>query len=150
MMLKPWVDKMFYKILAMPSDKKVVVDQNVSNLIEPLKSVGVNKVYDVSKLGLDPQSETDDNIQIKKRLKELGKQTPNSGFLFITRNGKHFKNPDRYDVLVLPDKLDIQGFVESFKQWLVLMPSKAAKSKVYKAKKRDSKYSADYVFEETD
>lgn len=139
------IDRVYYKVLAMALEKKFILDQNCQELLEPLKSVGMNRVYTIQKLGFDAQSETKDSV-LHKRLKAVGGQTPRSGFLFITKNAKHFKNPDGYDILWIPDKINTREFVESFKQWVINL-RKPAQKVVYQAVKTREKTGRPYSFE---
>lgn len=138
--------QMFYRVLAMPSSKKIILDQNLwgTGLVDTLHAVNINKVYNISYLGLDPSATTEDAV-IHKKLVKLGKKTPNSGFLFITKNAKHFKSPTHYDVLWVPDKLNLKNFVEALKSWLSLTPLRATNT-VYQANATRSKYSQAYEF----
>ena len=140
------VDKIFYHIMAMASDQKIILDQNTHGLKDSLEAVNFNKVYDLSILKLDPQVETDAGV-IHKKLKKLGATTPNSSFLFITKNAIHFKNPDNYDVLWVPDKFNPQFLAESIKQWLATQPKRGPKNLILQANKSNSKHTTRYTIE---
>jgi hypothetical protein len=139
-------DKLFYRILAMSLDKKIVLDQNVHDLLPILGEVGARKVYDIGKLGFDPNAETEDS-EIHRRLKLAGAKTPNSGILFITNNRKHFKKPEGYDILWVPNKFNIKDLCETIKLWLYAQP-KEPQNKIFVATKMNLKYAAPYHIRE--
>lgn len=138
-------DRFYYKILAMAVNKKIIVDQNAMDLLQYFEAVGLTHVKDISALGLDPQKTADDIQQIHKRLKKSAKATPNSNYLFLTRNGKDFPSPDGYDVVWLPSTYNAKDFSEAFKAWVVFTPKKSA-NVVYQVKKTNSKYSNRFEF----
>lgn len=140
--------KLFYKIMAMSVNKKLLLDQNVhdNNLICALNSVGIRHVKDISWLGFNKEASTKDS-EIARKLSVLSRRTPNSGYLFITRNYNDFPNPKGYDVLEIPQNINIRDFVESFKQWLTLMPNNKSQNKIYRAIKSRQKGTTPYVFE---
>lgn len=135
------IDKVYYRILSMALSRKIILDHNVSDesLIQGLDAVGISKVFTLEKLGLDPVQSPD--WLIKKKLKSLGSKK--SGFLFITKNCKHFKDPNGYAVLCVPDKIKVKDFVESVRIWLAPLP-KNPKNRVYYANKTSKKDSTAY------
>lgn len=133
------------KILAMTVDKKVMIDQNLHGLIEALKDAGINRVWDISKLGLDPHQHTED-LEIRRRIQKMTQKTPNSGILFITNNEKHFLSPKGFDVLVIPQPYDKAKLVETVKSWIILLP-KRAQNRIFKAVKYNGKHGFGYTIE---
>jgi hypothetical protein len=143
------LSKAFYRVLSMPVHKKIILDQNVQSpeLMNALAAVGVDNVYTIAVLGLDPNKETDDR-NIEKKMTAFGKKTPNSGYLFITKNAKDFaKKPNGYDVLWVPDKIKVKEFAESFRTWLSLSIPLVARNKIYEARVAGGKYDHGYAFD---
>jgi len=143
------ISKTLYRILAMPVRKKIILDQNLHSptLINALNAVGVDNVYTVEILGLNPHQETSDR-DIEKKLIALGKKTPNSGYLFLTKNAKDFtKKPSGYDVLWVPDKINVKSFAESFRPWLSLSVPLKATNKIYKARVARGPSDLGYAFD---
>ena len=143
------ISKALYRILAMPVRKKIILDQNIQSptLMSVLSAVGVDKVYTIELLGFDPNQETEDR-DIEKKLTALSRKTPNSGFLFITKNAKDFaRKPQGYDVLWIPDKLDMKAFAESIRPWLSLSMPLAPRNKIFKARSARGPSDLGYAFD---
>ena len=135
------------RILAMAVNKKIVVDQNLHEIIPSLKKVGISHVWDISKLKLNPNQSTEDK-EIIRRLKEEGKQTKNSQFLFITNNEKDFLNPKEFDVLVVPQNSNDANMIATIKAWLTSSVIKQAQNKVFRVYKTTG--AGDYGYVITD
>ena len=138
-------DSYLKKILAMTVDKKIVIDQNLHSLIDALKDIGIKKVWDISKLGLNPQQPSEDK-DIKQRIQKLTEKTPRSGILFITNNEKHFLNPKGYDVLIIPQPFNLTKLVESLKPWIVSLPQ-YHQNQIFRAVRYTGKQGYGYVVE---
>jgi hypothetical protein len=139
------IDRIYYKVLSMSVNKKIILDQNCHELAGPLNAVNFNKVYTIDKLGIDSQQASNDLV-IHKKIKELGAKTPQSGYLFITKNSKHFKNPQGYDILWVPDKINVRDFSESFKQWVINI-RKPARNFIFKTTKTRERGGTPYSIE---
>ena len=133
--------------VGMSVKKKILVDEGVRDLARSLPELGIKRVsmpedHDLKLGGPDKD--------IVRKLKKLA--TPRAGYLFITKNGKHFKSTiaKEFDVLIVDgiNTLDIR-FLLAFKSWLSNIGGEPTGT-VYRARKSADKGTSGYVFQPID
>jgi len=130
-------------ILAMSVKKKILLDEGVRDLARFLPELGIERVTMIEDHDLH---EGTPDTEIVRKLKQLA--TPKAGYLFITKNGKHFISSiaKQFDVLIIDNVNTADAnFLVSFKQFLGTI-GKEPTGTVYKARKSGDRGTPGYIF----